>query len=173
MCSTFSLLVTEWKLCAHTTSDVQTSKRTQCYTILACCWYQWYEYCRFVIFQLLNNQRTLQMHADTVYTMCKTIVARCARGSRLCSCIRVLQGPPPCRFVEKDDSWFPDQSNCQLTNVSVSRYMSCMYVMNVYMSSSIVHQHLFNYCLSVFHKMSNDAMPMHSYMYHVDTHLYI
>ena len=52
MCSTFSLLVLEWKLCAHTTSDVQTSKRTQRCTILACCWYCWCEYCRFVIFQL-------------------------------------------------------------------------------------------------------------------------
>ena len=52
MCSTFSLLVIEWKLCAHTTSDVQTSKRTQRYTILACCWYHWCEYCWFVIFQL-------------------------------------------------------------------------------------------------------------------------
>ena len=52
MCSTFSLLVIEWKLCAHTTSDVRTSKRTQRYTILACCWYQWCEYCQFVIFQL-------------------------------------------------------------------------------------------------------------------------
>ena len=52
MCSTFSLLVIEWKLCAHTTSDVQTSKLAQCYTILACCWYHWCEYCRFVIFQL-------------------------------------------------------------------------------------------------------------------------
>ena len=52
MCSTFSLLVVEWKLRAHTTSNVQTSKLAQCYTILACCWYQWCEYCRFVIFQL-------------------------------------------------------------------------------------------------------------------------
>ena len=52
VCSTFSLLVVEWKLCAHTTSDVQTSKHTQRYTILACCWYHWCEYCRFVIFQL-------------------------------------------------------------------------------------------------------------------------
>ena len=52
MCSTFSLLVVEWKLCAHTASDVQTSKLAQCYTILACCWYHWCEYCRFVIFQL-------------------------------------------------------------------------------------------------------------------------
>ena len=52
MCSTFSLLVIEWKLCAHTTSDVQTSKLAQRYTILACCWYQWCEYCLFVIFQL-------------------------------------------------------------------------------------------------------------------------
>ena len=52
MCSTFSLLVIEWKLCAHTTSNLQTSKLAQCYTILACCWYQWCEYCRFVIFQL-------------------------------------------------------------------------------------------------------------------------
>ena len=50
--STFSLLVIEWKLCAHTTSDLQTSKLAQCYTILACCWYHWCEYCRFVIFQL-------------------------------------------------------------------------------------------------------------------------
>ena len=50
MCSTFSLLVIEWKLCAHTTSDVQTSKLAQRYTILACCWYHWCEYCRFVIF---------------------------------------------------------------------------------------------------------------------------
>ena len=48
----FSLLVVEWKLCAHTASDLQTSKLAQCYTILACCWYQWCEYCRFVIFQL-------------------------------------------------------------------------------------------------------------------------
>ena len=47
-----TLLDIEWKLCAHTTNDVQTSKRTQCDTILACCWYQWCEYCRFVIFQL-------------------------------------------------------------------------------------------------------------------------
>ena len=53
MCSTFSLLVIEWKLCAHTTTDVQTSKLAQRCTILACCWYQWYEYCRFVIFQLV------------------------------------------------------------------------------------------------------------------------
>ena len=53
MCSTFFLLVIEWKLCAHTTSDVQTSKLAQRYTILACCWYQWCEYCRFVIFQLV------------------------------------------------------------------------------------------------------------------------
>ena len=52
MCSTFSLCDVEWKLCAHTTSDVQTSKLAQCDTILACCWYQWCEYCRFVIFQL-------------------------------------------------------------------------------------------------------------------------
>ena len=52
MCCTFSLLVIEWKLCAHTASNVQTSKLAQCYTILACCWYQWCEYCRFVIFQL-------------------------------------------------------------------------------------------------------------------------
>ena len=52
MCSTFSLLVIEWKLGAHTTSDVQTSKLRQCYTILACCRYHWCEYCRFVIFQL-------------------------------------------------------------------------------------------------------------------------
>ena len=51
-CCTFSFLDVEWKLCAHTTSDVQTSKPTQRYTILACCWYQWCEYCRFVIFQL-------------------------------------------------------------------------------------------------------------------------
>ena len=54
MCCTFSLLVLEWKLCVHTTSDVQTSKPTQRYTILACCWYQWCEYCRFVIFQLFS-----------------------------------------------------------------------------------------------------------------------
>ena len=47
-----TLLDIEWKLCAQTTSDVQTSQRTQCYTILACCWYHWCEYCRFVIFQL-------------------------------------------------------------------------------------------------------------------------
>ena len=52
LCSTFSLLVIEWKLCAHTTSDVQTSQLAQRCTILACCWYQWCEYCRFVIFQL-------------------------------------------------------------------------------------------------------------------------
>ena len=52
MCSTFSLCDVEWKLCAHTTSDLQTSKLAQRYTILACCWYQWCEYCRFVIFQL-------------------------------------------------------------------------------------------------------------------------
>ena len=52
MCSTFSLLVIEWKLCVHTTSDVQTSKPTQSYTILACCWSRWCEYCRFVISQL-------------------------------------------------------------------------------------------------------------------------
>ena len=49
---TFSLLDVEWKLCTHTTNDVQTSKRTQRYTISACCWSCWYEYCRFVIFQL-------------------------------------------------------------------------------------------------------------------------
>ena len=47
-----TLLDIEWKLCAHTTTDVQTSKLAQRYTILACCWYQWCEYCRFVIFQL-------------------------------------------------------------------------------------------------------------------------
>ena len=54
MCSTFSLLDIEWKLCTHTTSDVQTSKYTQRYTILARCWYRWCEYCRFVIFQLFS-----------------------------------------------------------------------------------------------------------------------
>ena len=52
MCSTLSLLNVEWKLCAHTKSDVQTSKLTQRYTILACCWYQSCENCWFVIFQL-------------------------------------------------------------------------------------------------------------------------
>ena len=56
MCSTFSLLVIEWKLCAHTTSDVQTSKRTQRYTLLACCWYRRCGYCRFVIFQLFFSE---------------------------------------------------------------------------------------------------------------------
>ena len=60
MCSTFSLLVIEWKLCAHTTSNVQTSKRAQCYTILACCWYQWCDYCRFVIFQLFFLKYLMQ-----------------------------------------------------------------------------------------------------------------
>ena len=36
MCCTFSLLDVEWKLCAHTTTNVQTSKLAQRYTILAC-----------------------------------------------------------------------------------------------------------------------------------------
>ena len=52
MCSTFSVLVIEWKLCIHATSDVQTSKPAQRYTILQYSRYQWCEYCRFVIFQL-------------------------------------------------------------------------------------------------------------------------
>ena len=67
MCSTFSLLVVEWKLCAHTTNDVQTSKHTQCYTILACCWYQWCEYCWFVIFQLFFLKIFVQISKSNVY----------------------------------------------------------------------------------------------------------
>ena len=52
MCSTFSLLDVEWKLRVHATNDVQTLKLTQRYSILACCWCHWYEFCWFVIFQL-------------------------------------------------------------------------------------------------------------------------
>ena len=37
MCSTFSLLDVDWKLCLHATIDVQTLKLTQRYGILACC----------------------------------------------------------------------------------------------------------------------------------------
>ena len=55
-----TLLDIEWKLCAQTTSDVQTSKLAQRYTILACCWYQWCEYCRFVIFQLFFPETFVQ-----------------------------------------------------------------------------------------------------------------
>ena len=75
MCSTFSLLVIEWKLSAHTTSKVQTSKLAQRYTILACCWYQWCEYCRFVIFQLFFLKYLMTSSSD-VYSfatsMCST-----------------------------------------------------------------------------------------------------
>ena len=67
MCSTLSLLVVEWKLRAHTASDVQTSKLAQCYTILACCWYQWCEYCRFVIFQLFFLKIFVQSSKSNVY----------------------------------------------------------------------------------------------------------
>ena len=48
-----SLLNVVWKLCVHTTNDVQTSKPTQHCIILACCWCHWCRFWWFVIFQLL------------------------------------------------------------------------------------------------------------------------
>ena len=52
MCSTFSLLNVDLKLCLHGTNDVQPLKLTQRYGILACCWCHWCTFCTFSLFQL-------------------------------------------------------------------------------------------------------------------------
>ena len=53
VCWGFSLLNVVWKLCMHTTNNVQTSKPTQHCIKSAYCWCHWCRFCWFVVFQLL------------------------------------------------------------------------------------------------------------------------